>query len=383
MDIKPPPKRPQQPVLPPVLPQPTATTQVETEPQAPLSTPPTKKRLSRKLLVSIVLGTLGAVLLIASIAAVSWYNWAISPRSDESHQVRVLVEPGDTVTSIADTLHDHELIRSRLAFGLYAQLSGTRDKLQAGGYVLSASQSIPSIVEHMTSGENDEIDLTILPGLTLEELRERFREDGFSDAEITAAYNATYDHPLLATRPAGATLEGYLYPETYRMSASQDLQALFVRAFDHVYEIMQEKKFLEEYAKRNLTIHQAVTLASIVQEEVSVPSDQKQVAQVFYKRLATGMALGADATFVYAAEQAGQRPTVNFDSPYNTRKYVGLPPGPIANMDESALEAVAFPAPGEFVYFVSGDDGTTHFSVTEEEHLRKTAQYCKQLCNNY
>lgn len=383
MDIKPPPKRPPQPAPPqPVLPQPAA---APVRSELPAPTPPStpKKRFSRKLLVTIGLGAVGALLLIATVTAVSWYNWAISPRSDESHQVRVIVEPGDTVTSIADTLYDHELIRSRLAFGLYAQLSGTRDKLQAGGYVLSADQSIPSIVEHMTSGKTDEIDLTILPGLTLEELRERFLEDGFSDAEITAAYNATYDHPLLATTPAGATLEGYLYPETYRMSAAQDLQALFIRAFDHVYAIMQEKKYLEEYAKRNLTIHQAVTLASIVQEEVSVPSDQKQVAQVFYKRLSTGMALGADATFVYAAEQAGQRPTVNFDSPYNTRKYVGLPPGPIANMDESALEAVAFPSPGEFVYFVSGDDGTTHFSVTEEEHLRKTAQYCKRLCQNY
>lgn len=380
MDIKPPPKRP----TPPPTPPPTLPP-VEQPAEIPVDTPqaPLPKRFSRKRLTTIILASAGALLLIASVTSVAWYNWAISPRSNETHQVRVVVEPGDTAASIAATLYEHELINSRFAFGLYTQLSGTRNKLQAGGYVLSANQSVPSIVEHMTSGKTDEFNITILPGLTLNELRERFRDDGFSDEEITAAYDAAYDHPLLATKPAEATLEGYIYPETYRMNADQTLQELFERAFDEMYKTLQEKKYLEEFTKRGLTIHQGITLASVIQKEVSVPSDQKQVAQVFYKRLSIGMALGADATFVYAAKQAGQEPTVSFESPYNTRKYPGLPPGPIANMNPSALEAVAVPAPGEYLFFVSGDDGTTHFSMTEEEHLQKTAQYCKKLCQEY
>jgi UPF0755 protein len=379
MDIKPPPKRPKPPIVPPTPPveQPTEVSVDTPQPQV------SKKRLPRKRLLTIVLAGVGALLLVASVATVTWYNWAISPRSDETHQVRVVVEPGDTAASIATTLYEHELINSRLAFSVYTQLSGTRNKLQAGGYVLSANQSVPSIVEHMTSGKTDEINLTILPGLTLDELRENFKRDGFSDEEVTAAYNATYDHPLLASRPAGATLEGYIYPETYRMNANQTLQELFERSFDEMYKNLQEKKYLEEFTKRGFTIHQGLTLASIIQKEVSVPSDQKQVAQVFYKRLSIDMALGADATFVYAAKQAGQEPTVSFESPYNTRKYPGLPPGPIANMTASALDATAFPAPGEYLFFVSGDDGTTHFSMTEEEHLQKTAQYCKRLCQGY
>lgn len=378
MDIKPPPKRPS-PTAVPAPSQQSVPAPVEVSP----SPQPPKKRITRKQLTSLALAGAGLLILLATIATVSWYNWAISPRSDEDHQVRVVVESGDTAASIADSLYEHELIRSRLAFGLYTQLSGTRSKLQAGGYVLSANQSVASIVEHMTSGKTDEFNITIPPGLTLDGLRDHFKRDGFSDAEITAAFNKDYEHPLLASRPADATLEGYIYPETYRMSADQGLDALFVRTFDQMYKVLQEGKYLDEYAKRNLTIHQGVTLASIVQKEVKNPVDQKQVAQVFLKRLADGISLGSDVTYMYAAEQMGVRATPSLESPYNTRKYAGLPPGPIANMNPSALEAVAFPAPGDYLYFVAGDgadEGKTFFARTEAEHEANVAAHCHVLC---
>ena len=380
MDIKPPPKR-QRPRVAPSAAMPQLSNPVPVNvPPAPQSP---KRRLTRKRLISLALAGTGLLILIATIATASWYNWAISPRSDKDHQVRIVVESGDTAASIADTLYEHELIRSRLAFGIYTQLTGTRSKLQAGGYVLSANQSVGSIVEHMTSGKTDEFNITIPPGLTLEDLRDHFKRDGFSDAEITAALNKNYTHPLLATRPAGATLEGYIYPETYRMSADQSLDTLFVRTFDQMYEVMQKGKYLEAYAKRNLTIHQAVTLASIVQKEVKNPVDQKQVAQVFLRRLSIDMPLGSDVTYMYAAEQSGVRATPSLESPYNTRKYRGLPPGPIANMNPSALEAVAFPAAGDFLYFVAGDgvdEGKTFFSRTQEEHDANVAAHCHELC---
>ena len=380
MDIKPPPKR-QRPRVAHSAAMPQLSNPVPVNvPPAPQSP---KRRLTRKRLISLALAGTGLLILIATIATASWYNWAISPRSDKDHQVRIVVESGDTAASIADTLYEHELIRSRLAFGIYTQLTGTRSKLQAGGYVLSANQSVGSIVEHMTSGKTDEFNITIPPGLTLEDLRDHFKRDGFSDAEITAALNKNYTHPLLATRPAGATLEGYIYPETYRMSADQSLDTLFVRTFDQMYEVMQKGKYLEAYAKRNLTIHQAVTLASIVQKEVKNPVDQKQVAQVFLKRLSIDMPLGSDVTYMYAAEQSGVRATPSLESPYNTRKYRGLPPGPIANMNPSALEAVAFPAAGDFLYFVAGDgvdEGKTFFSRTQEEHDANVAAHCHELC---
>ncbi len=110
------------------------------------------------------------------------------------------------------------------------------------------------------------------------------------------------------------------------------------------------------------------------------PADQKQVAQIFYKRLGEDIPLGADATFVYAAKKLGVTPSVDLDSPYNTRVHAGLPPGPISTPGLSALQAVAQPAPGDYLYFVSGDDGQTYFARTQEEHEANAAQYCKVNC---
>lgn len=377
MDIKPPPKRP-----PFTLPAPVSIPALSApDPSTPPPLP--RKKLSRKRLISYVLAFLGTAVLAIGCGVAIWYHWAIAPASHEAHHVRVVIEPGDTAGSIATTLRDHELIRSKLAFRLYTQMTGTRSKLQAGGYVLSPNQSVESIVEHMTSGKTDEFDITIPPGLTLDGLRAQFKRDGYSDGEITSAFSAPYTHPLLATRPAGATLEGYIYPETYRLDADQSLHALLVRSFDQMYSVMRDHKYLEEYAKHNLTIHQAVTLASIVQKEVKDPADQKQVAQVFLKRLSSNIPLGSDVTYIYAAEQLGVPPTPKLDSPYNTRKYGGLPPGPIANMNPSALEAVAFPAPGDYLYFVAGDgadEGKTFFSKTQAEHDANVAAHCHSLC---
>lgn len=379
MDIRP----PQRPVT-PAPPPPVERTLPPAAPLEPSSDPRRdKRRGSRKKLILMIGGLVAGFVVAAILGVLAWYSWATSPVSREPSSVRVVVQSGDTAVTIAETLHEHDLIRSRLAFSLYTQLTGTRHKLQAGGYVLSADQSVATIVEHMTSGKTDEFDITILPGLTLAELRDRFKQDGFSEQEIDAAYVASYDHPLLASRPEGASLEGYLYPETYRMNADQTLEELFERAFDEMYDSLQEKGYLSEYQKRNLTIHEAITLASIVQKEVTDAVDQKQVAQVFLKRYAEGIQLGSDVTYMYAAKETGQAATPSVESPYNTRKYAGLPPGPIANMKLTALEAVALPAPGDYLFFVAGDgadEGKTFYARTEAEHVANIKAHCHVLC---
>ena len=164
------------------------------------------------------------------------------------------------------------------------------------------------------------------------------------------------------------------------MQADTDPAKLFQRSMDTLYTKLQKDNLIEKFSTRKLTIHQALTMASIIQKEASDPTDQKQIAQVFFSRLDKGMKLETDPTFIYAAEKLGVPPSVSVDSPYNTRKYPGLPPGPIGNMNYSALEAVAYPASGDFLYFVAGDDGTTHFSHTLQEHEAATAKYCKKNC---
>ena len=337
----------------------------------------------RRNIILVTITTLAVLVLVAVVSALAWYTWALKAPSTDGAQVRFVVARGETATTIAKDLQEHGLIRSQSAFNIYTHMTKTRGKLQAGGYVLSPKQDVATIVEHMVSGKTDEFNVTISPGLTLDELRVQFRANGFSDDEITKAFSAPYNHPLLADKPASASLEGYIYPETYRVSADQTLEMLLERSFDELYDTLNEKGYVQEFSKRGLSVYQALTLASIVQKEVMNPIDQKQVAQVFYQRLNDGMQLGSDVTYMYAAEQMGVEGTPGLESPYNTRKYTGLPPGPIANMNPSALDAVAFPAAGDYLYFVAGDgadEGKTFFARTEQEHEANIAAHCHVLC---
>lgn len=330
--------------------------------------------------VLIVLG----LFIVAASSIVVWYTLALQPKSGDEQTVQLIVEDGDTSSQIIDKLATAGLIRSKLATRFYVEMSGNKGKLQAGGYILSPTQSVGDIIDHIVAGKTDEQLVTIPPGRTIKELREDLKKYGYTDVDITAALDAKYNSPLLADKPANATLEGYIYPESFKMNAGEPLEKLFQKSFDELYKKLQSDGMIEKFKSHGLTVYQALTLASIVQKEVSDPATQRQVAQVFYSRLAANMVLGSDVTFEYAAEQLGVTPAVDIDSPYNTRLHAGLPPGPIANMNYTALQAVADPAQGDYLYFVAGDgadQGKTFFSHTVEEHEANVSAHCHDLCN--
>jgi len=282
---------------------------------------------------------------------------------------------------IAQQLEDAGVVRSELAFRIHARLSGTQHNLKAGSYNLQPSISTPAIIEHLVSGKQDTFKIMFRPGETLTDTRTTLIKAGFTEADVTAALQKAYDRPLFAGKPAGADLEGYIFGNTYEFTFDATVETVLDRVFDEFEAYIEDHDLVEAYKKRNLTLYEGITLASIIQKEVAGPDDSKQVAQVFYKRLADGMPLGADATFVYAAKKAGQRPTVNFESPYNTRVHKGLPPGPISSPGSHALLAVAEPATGDYLYFVSGDDGKNYFSKTLDEHETNTRKYCIKNCS--
>ena len=381
MDIRPPVRKP---VPRPIetLPPPVTTPPVDQPTETP--EPPLRRRRAA-LWVSILTGLLALILL----ACGGWYAWSLTPVDpNDPQQIRFVINPGDGSADIASNLESHGLIRSSLAFRIYNEFSGTKGELQAGGFALSPAQSLSDIVNHLVQGKTDEMSVIVLPGLTLKqladpEIRSSLAWQGFSEQEIKDAFADNYEHPLLAGRPREATLEGYVFPETYRVNASDSLSTVLKMSFDEVYERLQKDGLVEKFKAQGLNLYQAMTLASIVGKEVSDPKDQRQVAQVFLRRLKLDMPLGSDPTFIYAADQLGVEPTINIDSPYNTRRYGGLPPGPIANMNYSALQAVANPAPGDYLYFVSGDGddaGKTFFSRTEEEHHANIEAHCHEIC---
>ncbi len=371
---------------PTVLPRPDTSKIQPATPDGPKQDDFSKKKKKRLRLISIICGIL--VVVVASLLAVfGWYNWALQPYdSDDASRHRVVIASGETADEIASELEEKNIIRSKIAFAWFVKMSGAKSNLRAGSYMFSASQPVSDIVEWLETGKTGIYNVTILPGMTLRDLADpnlegSLAEQGFTQAEIKKAFSTRYTSLLLSDKPEGASLEGYIFPETYQMQAEDSLESLFERTFDELYRNFEEDGLIAAFKTHNLNMHQAITLASIIQKETSVAKDQPQVAQVFLKRLGIGMQLGSDVTFIFAAEQDGREPSVNYDSPYNTRKYTGLPPGPIANMNYSALQAVASPAAGDYLYFVAGDDGTTHFSNTEAEHVSAVRQYCTKLCD--
>lgn len=339
------------------------------------------KRRSRRRVWPKLLGGLAVLGLLFVGIGLGIYYWATLPVDPgNSREVRLIVEPGETVDQIAVKLERAELVRSKLVFRIYTELTGKKSKLQAGGYALSRSMSVSQIADHISSGKTDEFNVTILPGQTIREISVALVRDGFGQTDVDAALSKNYDHPLLIDKPASHDLEGYLFPETYKVSVTGSAEDLVVRALDEFYVRLQEEDLASAWRSHGLNIHQGITLASIVQKEVTNATDQAQVAQVFLKRLSVPMQLGSDVTFIYAAKKMGVEPSVNIDSPYNTRRYDGLPPGPIANPSLTSLRSVAHPAAGDYLYFVAGEDGVTHYARTIGEHESNVAKYCGEAC---
>jgi len=331
-----------------------------------------------------IMGIIGAVIVLIIAAVLGWFWWyndALQPRSSVNQRIRVTIEQGSTPDQIAQTLQDKGVIKSSFAFQLFVKQSGDRDKLQAGTYLLSPTQSAKDVLNWIVEGKVDTFNVMILPGQTLAEIKQSLIKIGFTAAEIDAAFAKKYDHPLLASKPDGVNLEGYIYPETYQINSETTVEQLLTRTFDEFYAQIQAKGLQKELSDRGFSLHQGITLASVIGKEASHVADRKQVAQVFEKRLSQDIPLGSDVTFMYAAQLTGQTASPNLDSPYNTRKNKGLPPGAIANFTIDALQAVAEPASGDYLFFVAGDDGTVYFAKTEAEHEQNIKQYCTKLCN--
>ena len=322
---------------------------------------------------------LGAVLVVLAGVSV-WLGLNLQPLdpSDDA-TVKIEIRSGASIEEAAAILGGKQLIRSNIAYIVFSRL--TFSNLAAGTHSVSPSMSIPEIARELSSSGQNSYSLTIIPEINLLDLRELLKKYDFSDEQITAALHKQYDHPLLASKPADVDLEGYIFPDTYEMHDEDSLEKLFEKAFDNLYNKLTTDGSLALMRSRDLNIHELLTLASIVGREVPTETDQKTVAGVFWNRLDAGIPLGSDPTFRYAYEVGlCEQNSPSCDSIWNTRKYAGLPPGPIANMKYSTIQAVLMPTSSNYYYFVSGDDGTTHFSSTEEEHRLNVQNYCTTLC---
>jgi UPF0755 protein len=328
--------------------------------------------------------TVLAILIVSVVVVRHVYYQNLQPVSNNQQTQIITVSSGSSVKKIAKQLAAAGVIRNEWVFEWYVHSQELGTKLQAGTYAISPSQRLPDIVNTLTKGKVATRLVTILPGRRIDQVRADLINDGFSVDAVDAALKPDQyrDVPVMSYVPSGVTtLEGLLYPDSFQRTEDTDPSYIIRESLESMGEHVTPD-VQQAFASHGLSVYQGLVLASMVEQEVSKQSDREQVAQVFLSRLKQGMTLGSDVTAYYGAIAAGKSPSVKYDSAYNTRIHGGLPPTPISSIGSTSIKAAAYPASTDWLFFVAGDDGTTHFERTVDEHQADVNQYCHELCGN-
>lgn len=329
----------------------------------------------------IIFSVLLVVLIGAAFAVRHVYYQALAPVSSSPQTQIVIIKTGSSVKQIAAQLADLHLIRSSWAFEWYVHSKELASQLQAGTYALAPHDDVPAIVKTLTQGKVSTQKVTIVPGKRLDQVRADMINSGFTPAAVDRALQPGQysDVPVLAFKPASVnSLEGLLFPDTYFKSATTDPSVIIRESLVEMGKQLTPA-IQAAFASEGLSPYQGIVLASIVEQEVAKPSDRTQVAQVFISRLHANMPLGSDVTYEYAQTMSKLYPGQNFDA-WDTTSHPGLPPSPISSVSLNALQSVAHPASTNWLYFVTGDNGTTYFSTNLQDHQANIAKYCHKLC---
>ena len=331
----------------------------------------------------------GLVALAALAAAVAGFYYA---RVDERYQgfegteQFVDIPSGTGSRAIGRALADAGVVRDEQTFRMAVYLTGTARALKAGEYRFVGPASPKDVARKLASGAVFLRPVTFPEGLTVKEMARTFESRGLGTAQafVQAASDPA---PVRALDPAARDLEGYLFPETYnlpRRAQAATLIGLMAARFLAVFD----EPLRQEAQRQGKSVREVVTLASLVEKETARPEERPLVAAVYLNRLRIGMGLQCDPTVIYALERAGKytgnltRESLRFDSPYNTYRYAGLPPGPIAAPGKASIEAVLRPAAVDYLYFVSRNDGSHVFATTLAEHNRNVKEWQKDFFRN-
>jgi len=335
--------------------------------------------LLRKVL--LVVGILVALGAIGAVMAVNELTERLeSPyQSYSAPEVLVEIKPGNSTQTIARGLATAGVVRDDWTFRLAIWRSGRDRALQAGEYHFDRPLSAMQVVHKIATGQVYLRSITFPEGLIISEMAQIFEAEGFGTVDEFLAAAGRVE--LIAELDSQATnLEGYLFPETYSLpqdATANDLVEAMVTQFRQVFSVIMR----EATSDRKLSVREIVTLASLIQKETGNSDEHGLVSAVYNNRLRIGMPLQCDPTVIYALQLAGlydgnlNRRSLDFDSPYNTYRYKGLPPGPIASAGRAVLDAAVRPADVSYLYFVSRNDGSHAFANTLREHNRNVREY--------
>ena len=293
---------------------------------------------------------------------------------NSGRKIHIKVTAGMTTAEIAEKLASKGVISSSLKFRFISRVRGYDNQMKPGTYVFKLGMSDEEVFEEMLNGAKYLVKFTIPEGFTVKEIAERLYNLDLADKEdfLTAAENfQPYDY---MKRPKNVlyAAEGFLFPETYSIESDysiEEILALMAGEFDKRLNDEMRAKAKE----KNLSIHELITLASLVEKEVRYAEDRPVVAQIFLKRLEMKMPLQSDATLQYLMDAPKEDVTISdteIDSPYNTYQNAGLPPGPVANPGIAAIEAVLNPADTD-----ADREGHNHYSYEYDEHLNLVNKY--------
>ncbi|MGQ9599736.1 MAG: endolytic transglycosylase MltG [Anaerolineae bacterium] len=325
------------------------------------------------------------------------------PASDDPTSVTFVVQPGETAAQVAARLEEEGLVVNGEVFRRFMTYQGLDRSLEAGTYRLQATMTMHDIAQALQHGSADTVTVTIPEGWRMEQVAWLLEQQGLVRADdfLAHARAAQYDYPWLADRPPGATLEGFLFPDTYELPVETSPAAIIdlmlsnfdAKAAPEITTRLAGRQLFEVQTGqyRPMTLYDVIILASIVEREAVVPDERPIIASVYYNRLdpahveETALRLSADPTVQYAKgydPQTGNwwNPMLpgegqTLDSPYNTFKVQGLPPGPICSPGLASILAVLNPARTDYLYFHAIGDGSHVFASTLEEHLKNQQQY--------
>ena len=328
-------------------------------------------------------------LAVAALGGLAYYGYqkAHQPyKGFSEEEIFTTVSPGASSTSIARALENKGVVEDSDLFLAALWYRRATQRLQAGEYRFSRPASIFEVIDRLVRGDVFFFSVTIPEGLTLAETAALFEEKGLGDTrELEAVFSQT---DLIDSLDSEASdLEGYLFPETYqlpRRPSAEDIARALVSRFKSVFN--EERRDKAETLE--LTARELVTLASIVEKETGQADERPIIASVFWNRLRIGMPLQSDPTVIYALKKEGnyngnlRRSDLEMESPYNTYRHRGFPPGPIASPGLGSIDAVLNPPDTKYLYFVSKNDGSHHFSNTLREHNNAVRKYQIEFFRN-
>ena len=346
--------------------------------------------MKKLIAIVVVLAVLG----FGTSRAYDWWNYNVNtPITHESHKVTFHVDRGETPTQIGADLFDLRLIRSTVAFDMYTRLTDAAPKFQAGSFVLDSNMTLSEIVTALQHGRPDEKTITFPEGFPLRYQAKLIDDKNLGNSVTGADYlKAAKDpslrakYPFLPASPVNSDFpyEGYLFPDTYLVDPAGGSKSIVTAQLDQFAAVFnsdwQAQIAQATPGRPKVDIRTIVILASMVDREANnkTASDRGNVCSVYYNRLRQNIPLGVDATLLYALGRLTPEPTaaeLELNSPYNTRKHAGLPPGPISNPGKQAMDACINPPVTSYLFYFTDRQGVTHFEKTEADFESDIKKY--------